>query len=84
MVFPIRGKSCELKRETPPKTKQQIHEAARELFPSSRVGGVVFAAFPLTDGPPHVVQSDSSHQHGDGEVAPVPFSGWQKEEGERQ
>lgn len=73
------------REKPPPKQNSKYIEAARELFPSSRVGGVVvFAAFPLTDGSPHVVQSDSSHQHGDGEVAPVPFSGWQKEEGERQ
>lgn len=65
-----RGTSCEQKRDKN-RTKQQ-----RGRLAPSRVGGVAFfAAFALTDGPPHVVQSDSGHQQGDGKVAPVPFSG---------
>lgn len=52
---------------------------------SSRVGGaVLFAASPLTDGPPQGVQSDPGHQEGDGEVALVPFSSGQSEAGERE
>lgn len=68
-----------------PSLKQKLevwtHERQNEsenqggcVRPSSPGGSVALpAAAPVRHAPPHGPQGDPGHQHGDAEVAPVPF-----------
>lgn len=51
-------------------------------FSSGGRSAAFLSAVSISDSLPHVVEGDSGHEQGDGEVTSVPFSGCEKEGGE--